>query len=193
MNKNLEKFLLLILGVGLVVGMILTSQVRWTTDQKEGIPLEEVFGGNNRKDSNQQTEVEVEVNEAGFPKRIIDLQLDEFLVGQEAIIEINKDLEIDLELLDGYAGYYSNAGRGEVKVFISELDSFREIEEINNEIKANEQFAETNFFMISGEKIYFTQKEGLNYYYYQQGNKVYWIAVSGVDEMLVVGHLINIL
>ena len=60
MNKTLEKIMLVILGITLVVGLIVTSQVRWTTDPDEAIPLEEVA---RRGESDEQGQSDNDVNQ----------------------------------------------------------------------------------------------------------------------------------
>ncbi|MEJ6949486.1 hypothetical protein [Natronospora cellulosivora (SeqCode)] len=51
MSRTIERFMLIILALALLLALFLTSQVRWTTDYKDGVPLEEVIMVDRRETS----------------------------------------------------------------------------------------------------------------------------------------------
>lgn len=205
--------MMIVLAALLLGGLIATNQARWTPEGAKGVPMEQMTEarGNDRQSSNDTGESssdkenphtdsgeamqQVETNQAGFPKQIGNLKLNEFLIGQEAINSINQLHGMNIEIVQGYVANYGS-GSQQVKVWVSEVENTEaaanQVQRMTQKI-ANESdvYTEPAVFQIKGIDFWQTRGAGMNNYYYRKGKKIYWLATKGVDPASVMGVLLR--
>ena len=202
-----EKIMIVLLAVVLLIGLVMTSQSRWTVDEKEGVPLEQITqqggqtqptdGVENPHEGMMGAAEDVELNEEGFPKELLGLELVEFLSGEEAIRGIEELHGATIDIVDGQVATYGGGDR-EIEIWVSEAESpaaTAEQIEVMTEmiIHSDGPYTAPNIFQIRGIEMHQTQGMGMTNYYYQQGTKAYWIGIRGLEPAPVLGLVMNLL
>lgn len=167
---------------------------------------EETQANKTKKDSknpqdnpHEEANMEVETNKAGFPKKIADLKLSEFLSGQQAIESINKLHGTKIDVVNGYvARYGANNENKKVEIWVSEAKSeqaaAKQIEVMTKRImEGSDTFSKPSVMQIKGTKFFQTKGMGMSHYYYKKGKKSYWISVKGVKEAAIMGLIFRVL
>jgi hypothetical protein len=137
--------------------------------------------------------------ELSFPKTMLGVKLDQIITGPQAVNSISKLHGLDISIKKGYVASYSGS-RQQIMIWASQSNSIKEAQQLFEIMDAKIiKSAQTEFPPFSkrrelekqGLKIIAVKGMGMENYYYQKGAKVYWIAVGGVDPLLVLNEAIR--
>lgn len=129
--------------------------------------------------------------EITFPKEIQGLKLGEVISGTPAIAMISKLHGTDIVIDQGYIANYGT-GSDQIIMWVSESTGKKEAGQLflvmDRKISAaassqDAPFTERRVFVRNGKRVIAVKGMGMENYYYVSGNKVYWIAVGGIDPL----------
>lgn len=143
------------------------------------------------------------LGESSFPQALQGLPLSQIVSGPQAVAMISKLHGSDISVRQGYIASYIGS-QGQIMIWVSESDNEKgavELFEIMDErIAAPGQtglgqppFTDRRPLNLNGKKVIAVKGMGMENYYYQIGNKVYWVAAGGVDPMKALEAVMKIL
>ncbi len=144
-------------------------------------------------------------NEGSFPKNLQGLTLQQVITGPQALGMISKLHGTDITIKQGYIASYAGP-QGQIMIWVSESDNVPDAIELfdvmDKKIAAvNEPGQDSN----SGQPPFTNRRElkenginviavegmGMENYYYQIDDKVYWIAAGGVTPIDALREVMN--
>lgn len=126
-----------------------------------------------------------------FPAELRGLKLGEVITGPRAISMISKLHGTNIVINQGYIANYGD-NRRQIIIWVSESGSKKEAGQLllimDRKISAaasspDAPFTDRRVFVRNGKRVFAVEGMGMENYYYMSGNKVYWIAVAGIDPI----------
>ena len=141
--------------------------------------------------------------ESSFPQTLQGLSLTQVVSGPQAIGMISKLHGSDITIKQGYIASYQG-NQAQIMIWISESNNEKEavqlFEVMDKKISAAGEagsgqapFTERRQLNFSGTDVIAVKGMGMENYYYQAGNKVYWVAAGGVDPVKTLEAIMKIL
>lgn len=129
---------------------------------------------------------------AAVPGEVAGYRLAEAMVGQEALVEIDRLHGTDIEIVDGWVGHYEKKGGIWVARAASEEEARQLLDDMTRHIEdGNEFFADLRQQEFQGLPVYTVKGGGQLHYYYQSGSTVVWVATPPGAEMSFLAEAIK--
>lgn len=142
------------------------------------------------------------LTESAFPKTLQGLPLVQVVSGPQAIGMISQLHGSDIAIKQGYIATYQG-NQAQIMIWVSESNNEKEavdlFEIMDKKIAAPGEgsgqppFTDRREMKLNGIDVIAVKGMGMENYYYQVGNKVYWVAAGGVDPVKTLEAIIKIL
>ena len=127
------------------------------------------------------------LTEKTFPTTLAGMNLAQISSGNQAMGMISQLHGKQITVKQGFIAQYAGTGGSQMTLWISESNSAAEavqlMEIMDKKIPASKAFTGRKEITANNTKAIYVQGMGMDNYYWQQGDRVYWIAVGGADSM----------
>lgn len=149
------------------------------------------------------TEDNESLSESAFPQTLQGLSLAQVVSGPQAIGMISKLHGSNITIKQGYIATYQG-NQAQIMIWVSESNNEKEAVELfeimDRKIAVPEgsssgqpPFTDRHQFESNNVDVIAVKGMGMENYYYQISNKVYWIAAGGVDPIKTLEDVMKVL
>ena len=126
----------------------------------------------------------------GFPRKLDSMKMSQFASGSAALSELNimHFMSPEVKMVDAYIVEYEGKGDASAIVYVSIEEDEEQAQDLldlmNDKIDPSDGYTYVKEMNLIGDNhpaVYYTEGHGAHHYIWAKGDRLYWIALSGLS------------